>query len=213
MMKYSKIIIKIIFLFSLLFCMMTGCTQENKTPVETELETQEIKIELDTTQSITTENITTGILSYSRYKEEINLKIDDNLIQTIDNISVNADIITEDYDFDGHDDIFIAETKGNPRGIYYHYDTLTGQFVLWEELNQIGWELEIQDNQTLLMICYSHYGSTHTIYHWNDTKLIPEKFIDFYFKGDYEVADYYEYKDNENKLLYGRKLFNPDSNT
>ena len=90
---------------------------------------------------------------------------------------------------------------------------LTGQFVLWEELNQIGWELEIQDNQTLLMICYSHYGSTHTIYHWNDTKLIPEKFIDFYFKGDYEVADYYEYKDNENKLLYGRKLFNPDSNT
>ena len=213
MMKYQKIAIKIIFGVSLLSCIMTGCTRENHTPVETELETQGIKLELDTTQSITTENITTGILSYSRYKEEINLKIDDNFIQTIDNISVNADIITEDYDFDGYDDIFIAETKGSPRGIYYHYDTLTGKFVVWEELNQFGWKLEIQDNQTLLMICYDYYGSTHTIYHWNDAKLMPEKFIDFYFKDDYEVADYYQYLDYENKLLYSRKLFKPDSNT
>ena len=110
-MKYQKIAIKIIFGVSLLSCIMTGCTRENHTPVETEIETQGIKLELDKTQSITTENITTGILSYSRYKEEINLKIDDNFIQTIDNISVNADIITEDYDFDGYDDIFIAETK------------------------------------------------------------------------------------------------------
>ena len=212
-MKYTKIVIEITCVLSLLSCIMTGCTQENNASVETELETQGIKIELDTTQSITTENITTDVLSYSRYTEEINLKINNNYIQTIDNISVNADIITEDYDFDGYEDIFISETKDSPRGIYYHFNSNTEQFENWEELNQIGWKIEIQDNHTLLMTCYDYYGSTHTIYEWNNTKLIPKKFIDFYFKSDYEVADYYQYLDSQTKMLYYRELYNINSNT
>lgn len=192
---------------------MAGCMQDNNN-TDSVTTTRITETETDIIQP-TTEAIATGILSYSHNRNKINLKIDNHLIQTIelDNVPDDTDIVIEDYDFDGYDDIFISETKGSSRGIYYHYDTLAKQFVPWEELNQIGWELEIQDNQTLLEIGYHHYGSTHTIYHWDNTKLTPEKFIDFYFKGDYEIADYYQYADDEKKILYGRKLFQPDSDT
>ncbi len=82
---------------------------------------------------------------------------------------------TEDYDFDGHADLYIPDTlQGNCTGTYYRYDAECTQFVRWDVLNAVGCPL-YADAETERLTAYTGTEGKLTAqdYQWNEGKLIP----------------------------------------
>ncbi len=58
---------------------------------------------------------------------------------------------TDDYDFDGYDDLYIPDTfMQNCTGTYYRFDPESGEFVYWDALNAIGYEMYVNAEERTL---------------------------------------------------------------
>lgn len=58
---------------------------------------------------------------------------------------------TDDYDFDGHTDLYIPDTlTGNCTGTYYRFDPESGKFVHWDAMNAIGHEMYVNAEERTL---------------------------------------------------------------
>lgn len=82
---------------------------------------------------------------------------------------------TEDYDFDGHADLYIPDTlQGDCTGTYYRYDAECAQFVSWDALNAVGCRL-YADAETKRLTAYNGTEGQLSAqdYQWNEGKLIP----------------------------------------
>ena len=77
---------------------------------------------------------------------------------------------TEDYDFDGHWDLYIPDTmQGECVGNYYRFSPETGRFEQWDELNAIGFEMYTDpENGTL----NAYTGGEFRRWEWQDGGLV-----------------------------------------
>ncbi len=78
-----------------------------------------------------------------------------------------------DFDFDGHNDLYIPDYDGI-NGTYYHYNPDTERFDEWNELNKIGKLLDvgISKNSRIGKILYFDTDDGQRfIYKWNSDKL------------------------------------------
>ncbi|MBQ2263781.1 MAG: hypothetical protein II341_00115 [Oscillospiraceae bacterium] len=77
---------------------------------------------------------------------------------------------TEDYDFDGHWDLYIPDTmQGECVGNYYRFSPETGRFEQWDELNAIGFEMYTDpENGTL----NAYTGGEFRRWKWQDGGLV-----------------------------------------
>lgn len=114
------------------------------------------------------------------------------------------DAVTEDFDFDGCDDLCVmtdsALAGGGDKYVYYRYDSDNNSFVPWQELNDIGAEIFVNSHEKLL----SYYDkqtpdedhNSYT-YKWDNgrLRLIGRAF----YHGDGSKCDLYEYDEDGNE--------------
>ena len=145
-------------LFSILI--LTGCSSRSPENSE-EYSDSEVTVE---TTAVTLEAIVKSNKN-QKYDFEVSddsIKIiaDGGALQTINgDFSVFTEysspttlIDTEDYNFDGYNDLF-GPTKfyeDNSEGVYYKFNSDTGRFEIWQELNRIGHVFHFGDNNTLV---------------------------------------------------------------
>ncbi len=120
-------------------------------------------------------------------KGEITFKINNNKIEVIcqENVlqilecdwtpSTNS-IVTDDFDFDGYNDLFVRMEHGAmyAPGTYFRFHPETSQYEKWSVLNAIGKEmLPDHEKQTLMYRVYgSEYWLEYYVYEWNDGSLL-----------------------------------------
>ncbi len=77
---------------------------------------------------------------------------------------------TEDYDFDGHWDLYIPDTlQGECTGTYYRFSSETGRFALWDAMNAVGAKV-YTDPENCTLTAY-HSGTSHS-WQWQDGALL-----------------------------------------
>ncbi len=58
---------------------------------------------------------------------------------------------TDDYDFDGYEDLYVPDTlMGNRTGMYYRYEPESGEFIPWDALNAIGYDMYVDAEERTL---------------------------------------------------------------
>lgn len=78
---------------------------------------------------------------------------------------------TDDYDFDGHEDLYIPDAlMGNRTGTYYRYEPESREFVHWDVLNAIGYEMYVNAEERTLNAYVGNEGERvlHSYYWDND---------------------------------------------
>lgn len=86
---------------------------------------------------------------------------------------------TDDYDFDGYEDLYIPDAlMGNRTGTYYRYEPESGEFVPWDALNAIGYDMYTDAEERTLHAYVEIEGERkfHS-FRWEDEILaeIPEE--------------------------------------
>lgn len=163
----------------------------------------------------TTEPAPVGRLTYTVTGNDINLKMDGRTVQSLGlGYSPKENYISAaDFDFDGYQDIFIPFEDSYVAGCYYRYNPDTEQFESWEQLNEIGYVMEIGDDDTLLMKMYSQTGNKCTTYQWKNGEIVPVLLSYYYFTSDGAVNDFYEYTPDGSTILFERQLIDPNNGT
>lgn len=116
-----------------------------------------------------------------------------------------------DYDFDGYDDIFFQTSirTANEPGIYYHFNPETCLFEEWEELDNIGYRLDIGMSSNLSIGQVLSYSKSKTdehetfIYKWENDKLIlvERRLTLIDSENNTAVTELYYIDDNGNEIL------------
>lgn len=109
---------------------------------------------------------------------ELEVSYSDGSIQTLEcDYTADTDkIITEDYDFDGFDDLFVSMERGAmfAPGTYFRFDPETGLYEKWVKLNEIGCEM-IADSEAKTLTLRnnsSEYRLECFIYKWENGELV-----------------------------------------
>lgn len=77
---------------------------------------------------------------------------------------------TEDYDFDGYADLYVPDSLyGTQNGTYYRFSPETGEFVLWDALNILGYPLYAEAEHSILS---SYHNGQHEKWQWQNEQLI-----------------------------------------
>lgn len=190
---------------------LTGCTEQ--APAES----QKIESIPETSHTLETVGTAAPELAFKTLENGVDFFLNGEHLQTIpmERVPDAEEIIICDYDSDGFPDLFLPEWPYGLRGYYYRYDNTAGQLVLWDELNFIedsmGWYMEKQQDGTLLMTEYSHYGSASTTYRWGQDVLIPAELEEHYFISGAAVTDHYSYTEEGQKILYRREVTDDSS--
>ncbi len=81
---------------------------------------------------------------------------------------------TEDYDFDGHDDLYIPDTlQGACTGTYYRYEPEAGRYVTWDALNAIGYAMYADAETRTLHAYVGDEGQREKqSYAWTDGEIV-----------------------------------------
>lgn len=157
--------------------------------------------------------------------ENVDLIQDGKVIQTLecDYTPDKTKIEMYDFDFDGHEDLFISMENGAlyAQGTYFHYNVDTDLYEKWDELNEkVGREVTI-DNENKRLYWVNRSTMEKHIYEWKYKKLKYKEHIimkqdengvwfeTYSVKGSKDVFEKREKDiyDEDNKLV-GR--FNPD---
>ena len=120
----------------------------------------------ETTQTTTVDYRDQSGLTYAVKEGEISEMRDGKNIQRLENVdtdevlpllessSVSQDevIVQGDFDFDGINDLFVAEKIGamNTTGKYYRYDTEKGIYIAWSDLNKRQFKASLNSNDNTL---------------------------------------------------------------
>lgn len=202
----------------LLVVLLCGCSEntislsEEMTEITT---TSEIQTELETPTAVatkipepTTEPATVGRLTYTVTENGISLKMDSKAIQSIElgYSPKNNYISAADFDFDGYEDVFIPFEDSYMEGCYYRYNPDTEQFENWDKLNEIGYVMEIGDDDTLLMKMYSQKGDKYITYQWKNGEISPVLLSYYYYTSKGAINDFYEYTPDGSTVLFERQL-------
>ncbi len=123
----------------------------------------------------------------------------------------------QDYDFDGYYDLFIPEDENvySGTGHYFHFNTETGLFVIWDEMDKIG--IQANTNNYPDKIIYTNSiddknNAEKKIYTWDDEQLVLKEREYAYRaekteEGFYYVYDYYTYENGSEELYRRRRCF------
>ncbi|MBE6844187.1 MAG: hypothetical protein E7508_00540 [Ruminococcus sp.] len=153
----------------LLLCisvMLAGCGKEN-TESSSALET------IDVVEDIT----------FNVKGKEVEVIKGEEIIQILDcnYTSDKEKIFTEDYDFDGFDDLFVMMENGAmyAPGTYFRYNPDTEMYEKWDTLNKIGRQVIIDDEKQTLKYRKntSEYWMEYLIYKWDNDRLILSEHI------------------------------------
>lgn len=200
----------------LLFCSCSHNTvsspeEKSKITITSEKQT-EVEVSAEISGQIT-ESTTENRLAYSVTESGISLKMNGKAIQSIElGYSPKDDYIsTADFDFDGYKDIFIPFENSYMEGCYYRYDPDTELFESWDKLNEIGYVMEISDDDTLMMIKRSQTGNKNITYKWKNGEISPVTLSYYYYTSNGAAHDFYEYTPDGNTVLFERQLINPDN--
>lgn len=213
---------KLLFLL-LIAVMLCGCSENTISSSEETAESttaSEIQTETETTTAVTTkipETTTTTPricrLTYNVTENGISLKMDGKNAQSIElGYSPKNDYISAaDFDFDGYQDIFIPFEDSYRDGCYYRYNPETEQFESWDKLDEIGYVMETDGNDTLLLKMYSMTGEKYFTYKWTNGDPCPVLLSHYYYTSEGAVDDYYEYTSDGSRILFERHLINPSN--
>lgn len=162
----------------------------------------------------TTEPAPVGRLTYIVTENGISLKINGKDVQSLElGYSPKEDYISAaDFDFDGYEDIFIPFKDSYMEGCYYRYKPDTEQFENWDKLNEIGYVMEIGDNDTLMMKMYSQEGSKFITYNWKNNEICPVLLSHYYYTSNGAINDLYEYTPDGSTVLFERQLIDSNNN-
>lgn len=154
-------------------------------------------------------------LTYTVTENGISLKSDGKAAQTIElGYSPKNDYISAaDFDFDGYQDIFIPFEDSYRDGCYYRYNPETEQFESWDMLNEIGYVMETDGDDTLLLKMYSMTGEKYFVYKWTNGELCPVLLSNYYYTSEGATDDYYEYSPDGSRILFERHLINPNTSS
>lgn len=153
----------------LLLCisvMLAGCGKEN-TESSSALET------IDVVEDIT----------FNVKGKEVEVIKGEEIIQILDcnYTSDKEKIFTEDYDFDGFDDLFVMMENGAmyAPGTYFRYNPDTEMYEKWDTLNKIARQVIIDNEQQTLKFRKndSEYWMEYLIYKWDNDNLILSEHI------------------------------------
>lgn len=131
---------------------------------------------------------------------------------------LKAQLIIDDIDLDGHDDLFIPRQVGtlNTFGEYYHYDTEEEKFVKWEELREIDSCAEVneEDRTFTTEVKLSEDEYEVKVFAWNEGEPVIQTMKKQYKSTDSKddiLIDYFEYTNGEEQLVKReRVLFDAD---
>lgn len=119
------------------------------------------------------------------HHREVPYTLQQNNVQYKDYIDVNGVIFRRDrnsqkisvddvdFDFDGHNDLYIPDYD-EEKGIYYHYNPDMEKFEEWDELNKIGRPLTVGMSQNVRIgqiLSLDTDDGQRFIYKWNGDKL------------------------------------------
>lgn len=205
----------------LLVVLLCGCSEKAISLSEEMAEsttTSEMQTEPISTTIIipepTTEPAPVGRLTYIVTENGISLKINGKDVQSLElGYSPKEDYISAaDFDFDGYVDIFIPFKDSYMEGCYYRYNPDTEQFENWDKLNEIGYVMKIDDNDTLLKKMYSQEGSKYITYKWKNDEISPVLLSHYYFTSKEAINDLYEYTPDGSTVLFERQLIDSNNN-
>lgn len=141
--------------------MLVGCGKENK----------ESSSVTEVTEAV--EDIT-----FNANGDSVAVILNNEVIQTL-NCNYTPDkekIFTEDYDFDGFDDLFVMMENGAmyASGTYFRYNPDTEMYEKWDTLNKIGRQMIIDNEQQTLKYRKngSEYWMEYFVYKWDKDNLI-----------------------------------------
>lgn len=155
------------------------------------------------------------------------LNLDNQFVQIIDGdfiteLSIYEDVAPEtflvnaDYDFDGYEDLFIPIMVGRPSvpGIYYHFNPDTSLFEEWDELNSVGYGMDIGEDNTLIN-CARGSAVDHetTHYQWvNNVLTVVHREVQYYGSDSQIYIDGFDYDEDGNDTLVSKKMIIHDEN-
>lgn len=122
-----------------------------------------------------------------------------------------------DYDFDGYFDLFIPEDENvySGTGHYFHFNTETGLFVIWDEMNKLGIQANTNNYPDNIVYTNSSDEDDNTeqkIYIWDNEQLVLKE-REYNYKteitedGYYRICDNYTYENGYEELYRRRRLF------
>ena len=123
-----------------------------------------------------------SISSFYKFKpngNNIDVMLGDKVIQTLecDYTPDENKIESYDYDFDGNNDLFVSMQNGATysQGTYFRYNSFTKIYENWDELNSVGRELAI-DNENECLYWVDDYSKDYRfekfVYEWKHQKII-----------------------------------------
>lgn len=137
---------------------------------------------------------------------------------TIDNTFLDYEsgnlVQFNDYDFDGCNDIAVEKALAtNAVYSYFRYNPDTEYFENWEELNNLYFHIQINDDNTLSVHSKSSaVDAVDTVYKWSSDVLVPVSAEKRYWNSEGIFMDYLEYDDNGNETLVKREKLVYDDN-
>lgn len=143
------------------------------------------------------------IYSDGKLYQSLDAEIDDALLNR-----KSQDLVKfRDYDFDGYNDIALTTALAtNMVCSYFRYDPDTEYFEKWEELNDLHFSIQINEDKTLSV--HSKSGAVDaedTVYKWSRDVLVPVSAEKRYWNVEGIFKDYLEYDSNGKEVLVKRE--------
>lgn len=146
-----------------------------------------------------------GVEIYSKgeFYQSLDVTIDDTFLDR-----ESKDLVRfRDYNFDGYNDIAVTKALAtNMVFSYFRYNPETEYFEKWEELDNLHFYVNINEDKTLSV--HSKSGAVDaddTVYKWSGDVLVPVSKEKRYSKGKDIFVDYFEYDDKGNESLIKRE--------
>ncbi|MBR1431731.1 hypothetical protein [Ruminococcus sp.] len=213
--------------------LLMGCSESrtslSSAPAEETTAAETTITEPDTTKPIVTESAPSGSKERRGRKEKVTVGLSGTTLTVLQGGSKvgtieldeppvygTDDVVTEDVNFDGYDDIFVYDSLET--GTYWLYDpekeefTKSDAFALFD-----GKTYHMTPASTSKTLSATVRGSWQTLeyrYKWQDDKLSPlELTVEYYDRSRTEkkLKDCYEFDENGRKVLVERKYINPET--
>lgn len=144
-----------------------------------------------------------GVNVYSNGKKIQHLDVKTDALMASEHRETLFQIV--DFDFDNHVDLFIPEAVGtlNTTGKYFRFNSSTGLFEDWTELNNIQYSItpDAEKKELALYVRNSAIDHETKVYEWKDGALSLKTRSTIYKADDGQIYDEsYEYEDGVEKM-------------
>lgn len=144
-----------------------------------------------------------GVNIYSNGKKIQHLDVNTEALMASEHRETLFQIV--DFDFDNHVDLFVPEAVGtlNTTGKYFRFNSSTGLFEDWTELNNIQYSITTDPEKKELTLYLRNNAIDHEtkVYEWKDHALSLKTRSIIYKSDDGQIYDEsYEYTDGVEKM-------------